>query len=134
MNSRNWALLGATFVALIYGATFTIAKDVMPTYVQPFGLILIRVLGACSLFWIVSIFLTKEKVEKKDFPRIMAAAFFGVAFNQLTFFKGLSYTFSLTEKSENLVIDLLEISESEKIFETLVIKTELRKRDSVRKL
>ncbi|MDK2771605.1 MAG: DMT family transporter [Flavobacterium sp.] len=92
MNSRNWALLGATFVALIYGATFTIAKDVMPTYVQPFGLILIRVLGACTLFWIVSIFLTKEKVQKKDFPRIMAAAFFGVAFNQLTFFKGLSYT------------------------------------------
>lgn len=92
MNTRNWALLGATFVALIYGATFTIAKDVMPTYVQPFGLILIRVLGACTLFWIVSIFLTKEKVEKKDFPRIMAAAFFGVAFNQLTFFKGLSYT------------------------------------------
>jgi drug/metabolite transporter (DMT)-like permease len=64
----------------------------MPTYVQPFGLILIRVLGACTLFWIVSIFLTKEKVQKKDFPRIMAAAFFGVAFNQLTFFKGLSYT------------------------------------------
>lgn len=92
MNSRNWALLGATFVALIYGATFTIAKDVMPTYVQPFGLILIRVLGACTLFWLVSIFLPKEKIEKKDFPRIMAAAFFGVAFNQLTFFKGLSYT------------------------------------------
>ncbi len=92
MNSRNWALLGATFVALIYGATFTIAKDVMPTYVQPFGLILIRVLGACSLFWLVSVFLPKEKIEKKDFPRIMAAAFFGVAFNQLTFFKGLSFT------------------------------------------
>lgn len=92
MNSRSWALLGATFVALIYGATFTIAKDVMPTYVQPFGLILIRVLGACTLFWLVSIFLPKEKIEKKDFPRIMAAAFFGVAFNQLTFFKGLSYT------------------------------------------
>lgn len=92
MNTRNWALLGATFVALIYGATFTIAKDVMPTYVQPFGLILIRVLGACSLFWLVSVFLPKEKIEKKDFPRIMAAAFFGVAFNQLTFFKGLSYT------------------------------------------
>jgi len=92
MNSRNWALLGATFVALIYGATFTIAKDVMPTYVQPFGLILIRVLGACSLFWLVSVFLPKEKIEKKDFPRIMAAAFFGVAVNQLTFFIGLSYT------------------------------------------
>ncbi|MEZ4852995.1 DMT family transporter [Flavobacterium sp.] len=92
MTSRSWALLGATFVALIYGATFTVAKDVMPTYVQPFGLILIRVLGACLLFWLVSLFLAKEKIDKKDFPRIMAAAFFGVAFNQLTFFKGLSYT------------------------------------------
>lgn len=92
MSNRSWALLGATFVSIIYGITFTVAKDVMPTYVQPFGLILIRVLGACGLFWLVSLFVAKEKIEKKDFPRIMAAAFFGVAFNQLTFFKGLSYT------------------------------------------
>ena len=42
--------------------------------------------------WFVSFFLSKEKIDQKDFPRIMAAAFFGVAFNQLTFFKGLSYT------------------------------------------
>lgn len=92
MSKRKWALLGATFVAMIYGATFTVAKDVMPNYVNPFGFILIRVFGAVSLFWIVSLFVRKEKVDKKDFPRIMAAAFFGVAFNQLTFFKGLSYT------------------------------------------
>lgn len=92
MNSRSWALTGATFVALIYGLTFTIAKEVMPQYVQPFGLIFIRAFGACSLFWLVSLFFPKEKIQKKDFPRIIAAAFFGVAFNQLTFFKGLSYT------------------------------------------
>ena len=36
MSKRSLALLGATFVALIYGANFTIAKDVMPTYVQPY--------------------------------------------------------------------------------------------------
>lgn len=92
MNSRSWALLGATLVSIIYGATFTLAKDVMPNYVQPYGLILIRVLGATVLFWLVSLFLSKEKIDKKDFPRIMVAAFFGVAFNQLTFFKGLIYT------------------------------------------
>jgi drug/metabolite transporter (DMT)-like permease len=92
MSKRNWALLGATFVAIIYGLTFTIAKDVMPTHVQPFGLILIRVLGATILFWLVSFFVSQEKIALKDFPRIMAASFFGVAFNQLTFFKGLSYT------------------------------------------
>ena len=34
----------------------------------------------------------KEKIALSDFPRIIAAAFFGVAFNMLTFFKGLSLT------------------------------------------
>ncbi len=92
MNSRSWALLGATFVSIVYGATFTLAKDVMPEYVQPYGLILIRVLGACLLFWFVSLFVKQQKIHLKDFPRIVVAAFFGVAFNQLTFFKGLIYT------------------------------------------
>lgn len=92
MNNRTLALIGATFVAMIYGSTFTVAKDVMPTYVQPYGFILIRAIGGASLFWMLTFFGPKEKIEKKDFPRIMAAAFFGVALNQLTFFKGLSYT------------------------------------------
>ncbi|CAM3917422.1 MULTISPECIES: DMT family transporter [Flavobacterium] len=92
MSKRTLAIIGATFVAMIYGSTFTIAKDVMPTYVQPFGFILIRSIGATILFWLLTFFAPKEKIDKKDFPRIMAAAFFGVAFNQLTFFKGLSYT------------------------------------------
>jgi drug/metabolite transporter (DMT)-like permease len=92
MNNRTLAILGATFVAMIYGSTFTVAKDVMPTYVQPYGFILIRAIGGASLFWMLTFFGPKEKIEKKDFPRIMAAAFFGVALNQLTFFKGLSYT------------------------------------------
>ncbi len=92
MNSKNWAITGATFVALIYGITFTVAKDVMPIYVAPYGLILIRVLGGCTLFWLISLFVKSEKVQRKDLPRIAAAAFFGLTFNQLTFFKGLSYT------------------------------------------
>ena len=92
MSKRNLALLGATFVSLIYGLTFTIAKDVMPEFVKPFGFILLRVFGAMVLFWIISFFVKTEKIEQQDFPRIIAAAFFGVALNMLTFFKGLSYT------------------------------------------
>ena len=92
MTKRNLALIGATIVSLIYGLTFSIAKDVMPQYIAPFGFIVLRVLGATLLFWIVSIFSPKEKIATADFLRITAAAFFGVAFNMLTFFKGLSYT------------------------------------------
>ncbi len=92
MNKRHWALVAAMLVSIIYGITFTIAKDVMPKYVEPFGFILLRVGGSVFLFWLVSFFGPKEKIALVDFPRIVAAAFFGVAFNMLTFFKGLSYT------------------------------------------
>jgi drug/metabolite transporter (DMT)-like permease len=51
-----------------------------------------RVAGATILFWLVSFLGPKEKIAKNDFLRIAACAFFGVAFNMLTFFKGLSYT------------------------------------------
>jgi drug/metabolite transporter (DMT)-like permease len=92
MSKRNWALIAATMVSLIYGVSFTIAKDVMPTYIKPFGFILLRVFGATILFWLISFFGPTEKIQLKDFPRIIAAALFGVALNMLTFFKGLSFT------------------------------------------
>ena len=92
MSKRTWALIAATLVSIIYGVTFTIAKDVMPKYVAPFGFISMRVGGSVLLFWLVSFFGPKETIDKEDYPRIVAAAFFGVAFNMLTFFKGLSYT------------------------------------------
>ena len=92
MSKRNLALIGATLVSLIYGVTFTIAKDVMPAYIDAYGFILLRVGGSVLLFWLVWLFMPKEKIALTDFPRIIAAAFFGVAFNMLTFFKGLSLT------------------------------------------
>jgi drug/metabolite transporter (DMT)-like permease len=92
MSKRNLALIGATIVSIIYGITFTIAKDVMPKYIDAYGFILLRAGGSMLLFWLVWIFMPKEKIDLNDFPRIIASAFFGVAFNMLTFFKGLSLT------------------------------------------
>lgn len=92
MSKRNLALFGATMVSLIYGLTFTIAKDVMPTYIDAYGFILLRVGGSAILFVLMWLFMPKEKIERADVPRIIAAAFFGVALNMLTFFKGLSFT------------------------------------------
>ena len=92
MNNRTLALIAAWIVAIIYGVTFTIAKDVMPEFIDAYGFILVRVGGSVLLFWMVWLFMPKEKVAITDFPRIIAAAFFGVALNMLTFFKGLSFT------------------------------------------
>lgn len=92
MRSRNIAFLLAFLAALIYGVSFTVAKEVMPLYIRPFGFILIRVLGAAMLFWTVGLFLKKEKIQTQDYPRLLLGALFGIALNQLSFFKGLSMT------------------------------------------
>ena len=92
MNSRKIAFLLAFLATLIYGVSFTVAKEVMPKYIEPFGFIFLRVTGATILFWIAGLFLRSERIESKDLIRIGFAAVFGMAVNQLSFFKGLDMT------------------------------------------
>lgn len=92
MNSKKLAFLLAFTAAVIYGLSFTIAKEVMPLYVKPFGFILLRIIGGTILFWLVGFFIKNEKIILGDYPRIFLASIFGTALNMLTFFKGLSMT------------------------------------------
>ncbi len=123
MSKRKWALIAATLVSIIYGVTFTIAKDVMPKYVEPFGFIAMRVGGAVILFWLVSFFGPKEKIAIGDFPRIIAAAFFGVALNMLSFFKGLSYTSPIMGAVLMVTTPMIVL-----ILSAFIIKERMRKR------
>lgn len=80
-------------VSLIYAATFSIAKEVMPAYIKPMGLIGIRVWGAVVLLWITHALFVREKIKvKKDYLELLKCAVFGVAANMLLFFKGLAIT------------------------------------------
>ena len=76
MNSRKFALLLAFMAAVIYGMNYTIAKEVMPLYIKPYGFILLRVIGGAILFWAVSLFLNREKIVLNDYGRIFLASFF----------------------------------------------------------
>ncbi|WP_108808079.1 DMT family transporter [Aquimarina spinulae] len=89
MDKRTAALLAAFGASLIYGINHTLAKGVMPTYIKPFGFILLRVVGAALLFWLASIWAPKQKIERNDWPRVVACTVFGMAINMLMFFKGL---------------------------------------------
>ncbi|MAO09487.1 MAG: EamA family transporter [Flavobacteriaceae bacterium] len=90
MSSRVLALIAATAASAIYGLNHTIAKGLMPNIIEPYGFIVLRVGGAAILFWLISIFYPSEKIDKKDWPRIIACACFGMVINMLMFFKGLS--------------------------------------------
>jgi drug/metabolite transporter (DMT)-like permease len=84
------AIFAATGASAIYGINHTLAKGVMPTYIEPFGFIFLRVTGAAVLFWLISFWGPKEKIATSDWPRIVGCTIFGMVINMLTFFKGLS--------------------------------------------
>ncbi len=77
---------------VIYALNYSIAKDLMPHYIKPLGLVMMRITGALILFWTLSLFSRKEKVEMNDLKRMMLLALFGVAVNQAFFIYGLSLT------------------------------------------
>ena len=89
MSKRNLALIAAFLATSIYGINHTVAKEIMPIYIGSSGFIMLRLLGATSIFWIISLFTPKEKIEKKDFFRIIFASILGMCINMLAFFRGL---------------------------------------------
>ena len=89
MSNRSLGFLAAFGATLIYGLNHTVAKNVMPVYIGPYAFILLRVIGASILFWTVSLFIKTEKIDKKDWPRIILCSFLGMVINMLAFFKGL---------------------------------------------
>jgi len=56
MQQRPLALLALFVVNLIYGVNYVVAKGLMPEVIGPSGFILLRAIGALSLFWLVRVF------------------------------------------------------------------------------
>ena len=89
MNKRILALIAAFLATTIYGINHSVAKEVMPIYIGSSGFIMLRLIGATTLFWIISFFSPKEEIEKKDYLKILFASILGMCINMLSFFRGL---------------------------------------------
>lgn len=98
--------MAATAAGVIYGINHTIAKGLMPQVIEPYGFILLRVIGACAAFWVLSLLGPKERVRRKDWGRLLLCAFFGMALNMTAFFKGLSLS---TPINSSVVITLVPV-------------------------
>ena len=93
-NKSQMKVHGALLaVALIYGASYSVAKTVMPELIAPFGFILLRVIAGTLIFFAVLSQRGLEKIKSnRDYLRLALCGLFGIAANQLIFFKGLSMT------------------------------------------
>lgn len=93
-SSHTLAGHAAMLVAnIIWGFMAPVSKYVMNfESVSSFAVTGFRVAGACVLFWITSLFLNNEKVERKDKIRLLFASLLAVMFNQGMFVTGVSLT------------------------------------------
>ena len=121
MDKRTLGFLAALGATIIYGLNHTIAKNVMPTYITPFGFILLRVLGAAILFWLLSFLIKPEKIQKKDWPRLIACSFLGMVINMLAFFKGLELS---TPVNSSVIITISPIIVF--IFSAILLKEKIQ--------
>ena len=101
MKARGKAHLALLTANVIYGLNYSIAKIALPEYIKPLGFVFIRVSVALLLFWLIHNLTIKEKVRLGDIPRLALCGIFGVALNQLMFFKGLAIT---TEINASLIM------------------------------
>lgn len=80
----------------IFGLNIVFCKDIANSeVVSPIVLFTLRAVGASLLFWLISLFLPKEKVAKKDLPKIAAASLAGLFVPQLTFLMAITMTTSI---------------------------------------
>ena len=95
MKTNN-KLIGhiAIFLAYsIFGFNIITCKNLVSFgVVSPIGIFFLRALGATICFWLVSLFLPKEKVDKKDFPKIFLASMLGLFLTQMSFLKAMIIT------------------------------------------
>lgn len=76
----------------IFGFNIIICKDLTSgQYISPMTIFCLRSVGAGALFWLMSLFMPKEPIERKDFPKIFVASMLGFFTCQITFLIGLPY-------------------------------------------
>ncbi len=106
MNKQILALLAAIGATTIYGLNHTIMKVIMPGYIGPYGLVLLRVITASILFFGLSLFYSKERIEREDYLRIFSATAFGMCLNMVFFIRGLSLS---TPINSSVIITIMPI-------------------------
>jgi len=93
---RNDSLKGHLSIAAaytIFGLNLVFCKDIANSeMVTPYVLFSLRAIGASALFWLISLFMPKEKIDRGDYWKIAAASLVGLFIPQMTFLMAITMT------------------------------------------
>lgn len=77
---------------VIFGLGVPVTKLLLDEWVSPMGYMFTRCLGAAVIFWLISLFMPKEPVERKDLLIIMLGGLLGFVVSQTLTAWALVYT------------------------------------------
>ncbi len=80
------------FSTLFFGLNIPVLKFLMPEWLSGVDATFFRVVGATILFWIVSLFVKNDKIEKGDRLLILFSGMFGLFFFLYLFNLGVEYS------------------------------------------
>lgn len=91
---KDYRAHGAMLLAMVlFGLMATFSKDVLTRGgITGPQLVAFRICGAAVLFWVGSLFIPQQRVERRDLLRIVGANFFGFVMAQGGYIVGLSLT------------------------------------------
>lgn len=70
MKEKQQGLLAVLTATTIFGLNIPVTKALMDAWMTPMGYTIVRMFFGVLIFWFIGLFLSKEKVDKKDFPII----------------------------------------------------------------
>ncbi|SHE46263.1 DMT family transporter [Dysgonomonas macrotermitis] len=93
LSQKQFGHITMFTVICFFAINIPISKYLLQSgYISAYGLTLARISFATVAFWIASVFIKKDKIERKDHLILFAGALLGIIFNQGLFIFGLSNT------------------------------------------
>lgn len=85
-NDNNTSTIGRTIrgnafillATIFFGVNVPVVKFLIPEWMTAMDVTVFRLVGGCILFWIASLFVRPDRIDKSDFPRILIGGGLGL--------------------------------------------------------
>lgn len=93
LSSKQVGHITMFCVVTFFAINIPISKYLLQSeYISPYGLTIARMVFATIIFWVASLFVTKERIDRKDHFLIFLGGLLGITLNQGLFIFGLNNT------------------------------------------
>lgn len=79
-NAKGFIIGNACILlaAIFWGMNISVTKALIPDWMNAQGISAVRLVGGCALFWIVSLFMKCERIERQDWLKIVLGGAIGL--------------------------------------------------------